>query len=363
LQILKDIVFYPITVHLIIRIEKVYKVKIRYDELEALSHIVDVMTPPFSLARISGNLGIPRIRVSRIIRRIQQKWWIMTALDIRRICLRKIIVLLRAPPKKNVSRKAIFTGKTIEDKFIVVFFMPGIRDPYEFIDKMDGVVSYYIFDKMFYNKPLFRKHFINGYLRVDLKSILSNVINNINLGDIESVITGYDSFYPRSTGCIPLSLVDRKIIEKLVHNGLLSNRALAKALNTAQSKINKRIRFLVKTGVLQGFTVGYSRITDMGEQLFWIIFIIKFSNLKEALYFVKELIYTPFIGHIDYDSGSNIVKLVLRVYKENIGYVYDIAKIIGEKLNVIDTMIVNTRTASFHLSNILGNNVFHIRVA
>ncbi len=337
-----------------------YRVKIRYDELEVLSHIVNAMTPPFSLTRISGNLGIPRIKASRILRRIQQKWWIMTALDIHKACLRKVILLLKTPPRENVSRRAIFTGKTIEDKFILVFFIPSIRDPYEFIDKIDGVTSYYVFDRTFYNKPLFKKYFMNGYLRVDLKSVLSNVIDKINLGDTECTDIGYSKFYSPFIGCIPLGRVDRKIIEKLVYNGLLSSRALARVLSIAQNKINKRIRFLVKTGVLQGFTVGYSRITDMGEQLFWIIFIIKFDSLKEALCFVKELVYTPFIGHIDYDSRSNMIKLILRVYKENIGYVYDIAKVIGEKLNVIDTMIVNTRTANFRLDNVFSNNAFNI---
>ncbi len=338
-----------------------YKVKVRYDELEVLSYIVNELAPPFSLSRVSRSLGIPKIKVSRILKKIQQKWWITTTLDIDRICLRKIIVLSKISPTNNIIRKAIFIGKTIEDKFILVFFIPSIRDPYEFIDKINGVVSYYVFDKIFYNKPVFERYFENGYLKVDLMTILSNVIDKISLGETEYIDIDISELHS-PIGCIPLGVLDKRIIEKLIHNGLLSSRTLARDLNVAQNKVNKRIQFLVRNGVIPGFTVGYNKIADMGEQLFWIIFMIKFDSSKEALYFVKKLIHIPFIGHIDYDSHSHMIKFILRVYKENIGYVYDIAKIIGEKLNVIDTMIVNTRTASFYLDNIFSNNVFHIRV-
>ncbi len=338
-----------------------YRVQTNYDEAEILSYIINVLVPPFSLTCISRNLGIPRIRVSRILRRIQKKWWIMATLNIHRICLRKIIILLKKQPSEDISRKALFIGKTIGDKFVLVYFIPYIIDPYEFVDNIENVVSFYVFDKIFYNKPIFKKYFIDGYIRVDLKKIIHNTIIEASLGSTKYSETQYNVLDLEPTNCMTINIIDKMIIEKLVDNGLLSTRMLSGILNIPLNKVNKRIRSLVRNNVLHGFTVGYNKIPDMGEQLFWIVFIIKFNDPKEALYFINKLVLVPFIGHIDYDGNSNLVKLTLRVYRENIGYVYDIAKTIGEKLNVIDTMIVSTKTARFNLGNIL-NNAYNVRI-
>lgn len=329
----------------------------RYDELKVLSYIVNELAPPFSLTRVSRSLDIPKIKVSRILKKIQQKWRITITLNIDRICLRKIMVLSKMPPGISVTQKAAFTGRTIENKYVFVFFTPGIEDPYELIDRIDGVVSYYVFDKIFYNKPVFERYFENGYLMVDLKSILLDIIDGISLGEPE--YAGFNELYP-VVDCVSLSVLDKRIIEELLHNGLLSIRTLTRKLNAAQNKVVRRIQFLVRKGIIPGFAVEHSSITDIGKQLFWIVFIIKFNDSREAVYFVKKLMYVPFIGHIDYNSKDHMVKLVLGVYRGNIGYVYDIARIIGGNLNIIDTMIIDTRTMAYHPDNIFSNNASYV---
>ncbi len=340
-----------------------YKVKIIYDDLEVLSHIVNNADPPISITNISNILDMPRVKVSRILRRLEKNWWISIALNIDRICYRKLMVLSKKSPGSNILRRVVFVGKTIEDKYVYVFLVPSIIDIQCILDGIEEVVGYYIFDKIYYNKPLFKKYFHNEYIVVDLKSILLDIASKVYVGGYAG--KGINVKYiqsEESSGCFPLNVVDKRIIRLLVDNGLLSSRLLGRRIGLNRNRIDRRIKSLVKNGVFNGFTVGYNRIRDMGEQLFWIVFIIGFDDPESALYFIERLVTVPFIGHLEYNSYHNIIKLVLRVYKNNIGYVYDIAKIIAENFDVIDTIIVSTRTAKFFPDNILSNNIFHVRI-
>ncbi len=328
-----------------------YTVKITYDELRVLSHIVNEQKPPISIVSISRSLGYPKVKVARILRRIGRKWWIMVAPSIERICLRKLLVISKEKPPEEIINKVVFIGKTISDKYVTTLYIPKNKDPQEYLNKFTGIKGYYTFTHTAYNKPLLEKYFTNGYIKVDLHKVILETIELIQQNKPKPPIQ--QQFHP--CHCTPLDPLDKKIIQELADNGLQSTRTLARKLKTPIEKINKRTRYLARNNILQGYTLGYNKITDMGPQLYWIIFITKTRNQQEAQNIITKLTHTPFTGHIDYNPAENTIKLIIRIYKNNIEHAWNTTKTIGENLNTIDTIIINTKTAKIKPNNILKN--------
>ncbi len=287
-------------------------------------------TFPYQLAKISRITGLQEHTCRQRIQSLLKNGWRFTVhVNELKLGLKRLIIILKRKPEKILLDYLRSVVRIIASpNYILSYYIPISHDPLDIVSYYDDLVeSYYVLVGFERTRP-------NNILRYyDLEEELIKV----KYSEIVEVLKDkYQGMIVISNGNrSAFGGVDLVLIKELQKNPFLTYKELSNRTNLSYSRILRRMKLLVREGVL-----GSIRIMRM-PQVYQFIGMVIIEGLKPYRELLEKLLSLPYVSAVAY--GSNVIVITLRLTWSAVAVLSDVIEALIDDYTV-KTFLIDAKS-------------------
>ncbi len=288
------------------------------------------VTFPYQLAKISKITGLQEHVCKQRIQSLLRNGWRFTIhVNELKLGLKKLIVILRRRPDKMLLDYLRSSSRVITSpKYILSYYIPISHDPLDIVNYYGNLVeNYYVLLGFERTKPdgILKYYNLEKELITVKYSEIINVLNSKYHGPTLASGTSKSIF----------GGIDLVLIKELQKNPFMTYKELSDRTNLPYSRILRRMRLLVREGVL-----GSIRIMRT-PKVYQFVGMVLIEGMKPYSELIERLLSLPYVSAVAYNN--DIITIALRLPWSAVTILSDIVEVLDGVYDV-KVFLIDPRT-------------------